>query len=48
MGTDYCFVDFLCGTNHRDDLFLGVQRSSIFDIHVVKVYETKFLHLPTF
>ena len=38
----------LCYTNHRDDLFLGVQTSCIFDIHVVKVCETRFLHLPTF
>ena len=49
MGSDY--LDFwlfgsLCFTNHRDDLFLGVQTSCIFDIHVVKVCETRFLHLP--
>ena len=51
MGTDYLdywFFGFLCCTNHRDDLFLGVQTSCIFDIHVVKVCETRFLHLPIF
>ena len=29
---DYWFFGFLCCTNNRDDLFLGVQRSCIFDI----------------
>ena len=51
VGTDYLdywLFGFLCCTNHRDDLFLGVQTSCIFDIHVVKVCETRFLYLPTF
>ena len=51
VGTDYLdywFFGLLCCTNHRDDLFLGVQASFIFGIHVMKVCETRFLHLPTF
>ena len=51
MGTDYLdywFFGSLCCTNHRDYFFLGIQTSCITDIHVVKVCEKRFLHLPTF
>ena len=41
------FFGFLCCTNHRDDLFLGVLTFCTFDILVVKVCETRFKHLPT-